>query len=68
MAKIVIVAIIVIQVVMVFILVTAVIIITIDMQRGPQQLACPNPCCDLRILKSCIVYFGLCLALQPLQL
>ena len=22
-----------------------------DMQRGPQQLACPNPCCDLRILK-----------------
>ena len=29
-------------------------------QRGPQLLACPNPCCDLHnlhILKSCIVYF-----------
>ena len=29
-------------------------------QRGPQSLACPNPCCDLHnlhILKSCIVYF-----------
>ena len=28
--------------------------------RGPQLLACPNPCCDLHnlhILKSCIVYF-----------
>ena len=29
-------------------------------QRGPEPLACPNPCCDLHnlhILKSCIVYF-----------
>ena len=42
-------------------------------QRGPQSLACPNPCCDLHnlhILKSCIVYFFdyASLALQPLQL